>query len=141
MSSSNLARAIVCFAVLAMTGEALAAKAVKKRHAHQAIVTENSDPDFLEMMGSVMTFPGSEAEKFQRVEPRRPTAKYLNVTSRPAGAQRTRVSLQGGGEATPYGFPGSNYRDDQIGFYKDNFVTYNNSPLNGYYGWYGQISP
>ncbi len=125
--------------IVAMTGEALAAKVAHKRS--PAVVTQNSDPDFLAMIGSVMPFSNDEAEKFRHGPVKQDTNKYLNATPQPVRAQRTRVSLEGGGETTPYGFPGAKYPDDAVGFYKDNFVTYSNSPLNGYYGWYGQISP
>ncbi len=135
----KLAAAIAVGALLLeMSGEAMAAK-IRKRG--PAVVTENSDPDFLAMIGSVMPFSPEEAEKFHHSAPKQLGPKYLNATPQPMRAGRNRVSLGGGGQNTPYGFPGSNYPDDAVGFYKDNFVTYTNSPLSGYYGWYGQISP
>jgi hypothetical protein len=65
---------------------------------------------------------------------------YLNLQTHNAPHHASNVSLEGG-EPTPYGFPGASEPDDQIGFYKDPYVAYENSPLDGYYSWSGHISP
>jgi hypothetical protein len=131
---------VVALVTLGVAGTALA-----KRHARKIapeVVTENSDPSLFEMIGSVMSLSSKDAEAFRQRQPRPdPSSKYLNVRSEPARVHRASASLEGGGFTTPYGWPGTRRADDEIGFYKDNFVSYSNSPLSGYYGWYGQISP
>jgi len=71
--------------IVAMTGEALAAKVAHKRS--PAVVTQNSDPDFLAMIGSVMPFSNDEAEKFRHGPVKQDTNKYLNATPQPVRAQ------------------------------------------------------
>lgn len=131
---------LVALVALGAPADALAKKTARKQQAPK-IVTQNSDIGILEMIGSVMPFSTEDAKVANPVTPRQSSTKYLNTKPDAPGARQAGASLQGGGENTPYGFPESRQRDDEIGFYKDNFTSYNNSPLNGYYGWYGQISP
>lgn len=131
--------AVIGVVTLGVTDAVFARKALRK--AAPVIVTENSDPGLFEMIGSVMSLSTKEAETFQHRPPRQESNRYLNVKPESVRAQRASASLEGGGFTTPYGFPQARRRDDEIGFYKDNYVTYSNSPLSGYYGWYGQISP
>jgi hypothetical protein len=132
--------AVIGLATFGVTDAVMARKKVAHKLA-PVIVTENSDPGLFEMIGSVMSLSSKESETFQHRQPRPESNRYLNVKPESARAQRASASLEGGGVTTPYGFPQARRPDDEIGFYKDNYVTYSNSPLSGYYGWYGQISP
>lgn len=54
-------------------------------------------------------------------------------------------SASGSNYYPPYGYPftnqGGGSRRPTVGFYNSPYVQYSTSPLSGYYGWYGRLSP
>jgi hypothetical protein len=124
-------RCLTVAAVLfAATGPVLA-KQAPAQHQQVATVTSN-DHSLHHVVGHLSTMGADQSAAASDPE-------YLNLHTHNA-PHTSNVSLEGG-EPTPYGFPGASYPDDQIGFYKDNYVNYENSPLDGYYSWSGHISP
>lgn len=125
----SLTHFILAAAVFAATGPALAQQTPTKQI---ATVTANH-PNLHHVVGHISSLGADQPP---------PTSEptYLNLETHNAPHHASNVSLEGG-EPTPYGFPGASEPDDQIGFYNDPYVAYENSPLDGYYSWSGHISP